>query len=186
MNYSIKCPRCQSESHPDDIHRAEVSGNMSWPCGSAFYGTPTSLGEGWAATVGFKESRECLERQLKIITNRNAELERPLPAWVENVKSPTEKVKNYKKLRPNLKQCPFCGGENLYWGHANAHSFHVQCLTCGGSGAEINYPDELPDEWSDISIEEIECRLMRKAIEAWNERIPVVEEQFLQYFLVPI
>jgi Lar family restriction alleviation protein len=75
---------------------------------------------------------------------------------------------SYKNIKPNLKPCPFCGEEsNFYWGHAHASAFHVKCQTCGGSGAEISYPDELNEN---ITLVQLERRLMREAIAAWNRR----------------
>jgi len=81
-------------------------------------------------------------------------------------------LKTYKDLKPELKPCPFCGeAEELYWGHAHAMAFHVQCQTCGGSGGEVHVPDTLPDDWpDDITMEEMEIRLMEKGFELWNRR----------------
>ena len=78
-------------------------------------------------------------------------------------------------MNTKLKPCPFCGSDNLYWGHESINRFHVSCLDCKGSGPIIDTPDEWPDECKAIldwkkALEELDNMLLKEAMCGWNKR----------------
>ncbi len=66
-----------------------------------------------------------------------------------------------------IKNCPFCGSNNLYVGEAICMEFHVQCRECFASSGRVTYPDY--DE-KELGLEYWNNRCKELAINKWNKR----------------
>ena len=85
---------------------------------------------------------------------------------------------NDKILKAELKKCPFCGGgaylRQYYYGYVadGARPYYgCRCLKCGVSGREFVGESPYVD-----GHEQLDDMARRKAIEAWNTRVPEEQE----------
>ena len=71
--------------------------------------------------------------------------------------------------KANLKPCPFCGSKWLYYGHDDAFSFVVQCLSCASKGGSVNVSD-VEVEGFYGSCDKVNSLCMHSAKTLWNQR----------------
>lgn len=67
---------------------------------------------------------------------------------------------HYKAADVERRQCPFCGGADLFAEHGDSDNTYVKCNTCFAEGPA------LIEDWTDMKDGEAE----RKAFALWNNR----------------
>jgi hypothetical protein len=70
-----------------------------------------------------------------------------------------DKACREKESSAELRECPFCGSENLEVCNTHTPSFWVACLDCGSQAHGQHYPGNYQ-------------RALESAVTAWNLRYP--------------